>query len=248
MQKIPDIYSEPSEVSCTVLYDSVSMVNGLKTGKGFSCLIQTGDYSVLFDTGNDGSILLRNLGMLGYNPENIEIVFISHNRYGHVGGLEDFLSLNPNVDVYVPGGFPDSVYETIKNKALRVNKVTEAAEVKPNLFTLGEFAGIFREQAIAIRTIKGIMVIVGCAHHGSIKILERTQEIFPDDIIYLVLGGFHFMGLSEMEKEQILSFFKKIGIKKVAPCHCCDEACRKRFKEVYNKNYIEMGVGGVIKV
>ena len=33
------------------------------------------------------------------------------------------------------------------------------------------------------------------------------------------------------------------GVEKVAPCHCSGDLARKMFKEAFQENYIEVGVG-----
>jgi len=237
-----------SNVRLTVLYDSVAMAPGLQTGLGFSCLAEVGDKKVLFDTGSDGEILLSNMYQVGIDPKEIDIVLISHSRFGHIGGLDDFLNINNKAPVFIPESFPENSVERIKKTGAEVKPVFFIEELLPNIFTLGEFVGIFREQVMAIRTSKGIVVIVGCAHHVSITILYRTKVTFPNDPIYLVLGGFHFSGLSDSEQSKILKTFLKLRVQNVAPCHCCEESCRKRFQLAYSNNYIEMGVGGIIGI
>ena len=51
----------------TIVYDNVVYKKdiGLKSDWGFSCLIETEDETVLFDTGTEGDILLNNMERLG---------------------------------------------------------------------------------------------------------------------------------------------------------------------------------------
>lgn len=59
---------------------------------GFSCLVEHGDRSWLFDTGS-GAGLLHNLNVLGVDPHRIESVVLSHGHYDHAGGLDGFLKV-----------------------------------------------------------------------------------------------------------------------------------------------------------
>lgn len=236
------------DVRLTVLYDSVSMEHDLQTGIGFSCYIEVGSAKILFDTGSDGLILLENMTKLGLDPRSIQILFISHSRLGNIGGLEDFLNINRDVSVYIPEKFPALLVKNIKIFTKNIYPVLSAQEISPNVFTLGEFSGIFREQVMAIRTLKGIIVIVGCAHHSSEDILQRTKETFPDEPIFMILGGFHFSGLSETEKNKILRTFLAYKVKHIAASFCCEEAGRKILQNAYDKNYIPLGAGGYIYV
>ena len=48
----------------TVLYDNIPCDQDLETAWGYSALIEQGDDQILFDTGGDGSLLLRNILIL----------------------------------------------------------------------------------------------------------------------------------------------------------------------------------------
>jgi len=76
-----------------ILYDNNVFQRGLKSDWGFSCLVETHDRRILFDTGSNGSILLKNMEKLDIDPLSIDEVFISHPHFDHVGGLSAFLSV-----------------------------------------------------------------------------------------------------------------------------------------------------------
>lgn len=58
---------------------------------GFACLVEYGDRTWLFDTGQ-GKTLLSNLDVLGLEPAKIEAIILSHGHYDHVGGLPGLLT------------------------------------------------------------------------------------------------------------------------------------------------------------
>lgn len=80
------------------------------------------------------------------------------------------------------------------------------------------------------------------------NILKKAKEMFPDENVYLVLGGFHLFGASDSELKTIIDDFKKLGVQGVAPCHCSGDKCRGLFKKEYKENFIENGVGKIIKI
>ncbi|PIP62618.1 MBL fold metallo-hydrolase, partial [Candidatus Roizmanbacteria bacterium CG22_combo_CG10-13_8_21_14_all_35_9] len=52
----------------------------------------------------------------------------------------------------------------------------------------------------------------------------------------------------DYELKSIIADFRKLGIQKVALCHCSGDRCRELFKEEYKKNFIENGVGKIIEI
>lgn len=58
---------------------------------GLAFLIETQSGCALFDTGQSGKVLLRNLELLGIEPKTINALAISHAHYDHTGGLPALL-------------------------------------------------------------------------------------------------------------------------------------------------------------
>jgi len=92
-------------VKIKILYDNTVFQSGLKPDWGFSCLVETPNRTILFDTGSNGSILLENMKKLDIDPLSIDEVFISHPHFDHVGGLSVFLNYNiPHGESYLKTG------------------------------------------------------------------------------------------------------------------------------------------------
>ncbi len=235
-------------VSITVLYDNYQMEKGLQTDWGFSCLIEAGKMKLLFDTGESGEILLSNMAILSIDPKSIDYIFLSHFHHDHTGGLNYFLKKNSDVTIYYPQSFPDQLIEEMKNSGSKLVPVSSFHELQTNIFSLGELDGGIPEQSLAIRTPKGIVVITGCAHPGIINILERAKSFFPNEAIYLAMGGFHLYRKTDDEIRSTINRILKMEIFAVAPSHCSGNSARKMFKEVYNDNYFEIGTGKVIEI
>ena len=235
-------------IRITIIYDNNPLVEGLQTDWGFSCLVEVGETRLLFDTGDDGNILLSNMSKLNINPKDIDLVFLSHFHHDHTGGLSDFLKINPEVIVYYPQSFPDQLTELINKSGAKSVSIFSFQELQQNIFSLGEISGAIPEQSLAIRSNRGIVVITGCAHPGIIKILQKAKEQFPDEKIYIALGGFHLHNQNEKDISKKVNEIMKMEIISVGPCHCSGDLARNIFKEVYKKNLIELGVGKVINI
>ena len=235
-------------IRITIIYDNNPLVEGLQPDWGFSCLVEVGETRLLFDTGDDGNILLSNMSKLKINPKDIDLVFLSHFHHDHTGGLSDFLKINPEVTVYYPQSFPDQLTELINKSGAKSVSIFSFQELQQNIFSLGEISGAIPEQSLAIRSNRGIVVITGCAHPGIVKILQGAKEQFPDEKIFLALGGFHLHNQNEKDISKKVNEMIKMDIVSVGPCHCTGDLARKIFKDLYGNNFIEIGVGKIIQV
>ncbi len=233
---------EKPEITLISVYDNYQVDPRLKTAWGFATIIETPKELILFDTGGDSEILLSNMEKLGINPLSVKKIVISHIHSDHVGGLEGFLERNSNVTVFIPSSFPQSIKSMIIQKGARLAEVSAPREISDFIYTTGELYGPPAEQSLIIDSRKGLVIITGCAHPGIVNIVKRAKELMKRDKVYLVLGGFHHPPVSCVKE------FKELQVEKVAPSHCTGDLVREAFREEYKENFIEYGVGKIIRI
>jgi 7,8-dihydropterin-6-yl-methyl-4-(beta-D-ribofuranosyl)aminobenzene 5'-phosphate synthase len=182
---------------------------------------------ILFDTGGDGSILLRNMELLGIDPEDIATIVLSHEHWDHTGGLSDILRTNRDAEVYLLASFSEPFKNKIKNPVMEVR---EPAEICDRVHTTGELGTSIKEQSLVLETKSGMVVITGCAHPGIKAIMDAASGFGG---IYGIIGGFH--GFNDYH---LLN-----GVEFLSPCHCTQHLSEivSRFPDTYHKN----GVGRV---
>ncbi|MEA3560051.1 MAG: MBL fold metallo-hydrolase [Candidatus Thermoplasmatota archaeon] len=212
----------------TMVYDNevFTQDRGLRSDWGFSCLIETGYEVILFDTGADGNILVRNMDLLGIDPNAIDKVVISHEHRDHFGGLKALIERS--------AGPP--VYRLIEDPALQDVEqivVDGQKEISKNVFTTGPLTeGPVPEQSLYLECGDGWYVLTGCSHPGIENILASGK----DRPVKGLIGGFH--GFRELDR---LS-----GLSLVCPAHCTKE--KERILRRYPGSAVKAGVGRVLEM
>lgn len=205
----------------TIVYDNSLRKHGLEAGWGFSCLIETEKTSaILFDTGADGAILFHNMKELGIDPRRVGIIVISHAHGDHTGGLWDILEVNRNAEIYVPASAGSRI------PGRKVTAVTGAVQISEKVFSTGELNGV--EQSLAIRTDKGIVVVVGCSHPGVGEIIDAASGFGK---IYGIVGGLH----------GFRNFDRLRGLSLICPCHCTQY--KSEIRRLFPEQYLACGAG-----
>ncbi len=216
----------------SIVYDNEAK-EGFKSDWGFSCLIESGDRKLLFDTGASGDILTYNMRQLGIQKGDIEIIALSHSHeHGdHTGGLGAVL--HPGVAVYLPRSFSRRLKKNVAKKAARVVEVSDPEEIIPGFHTTGELGRGIKEQSLVLDTEEGRVVLTGCAHPG-LEIILEAATVFGE--LYGVIGGFH--GFDKLESLR--------GLELIMPCHCTIR--KKEILSMYPEKTVRCGAGVVIEL
>jgi ribonuclease BN (tRNA processing enzyme) len=115
--------NEAREVGCIILQKAreiVMRITLLGTGtpipepnrQGSALLVEEGDVKLLFDAGRG---VTTQLAKIGIEPQQIDLVFITHHHHDHIGNLGEFLLASWHngretpLDVYGPPGTADIV-------------------------------------------------------------------------------------------------------------------------------------------
>jgi len=236
-----------AELKITTIYDNYEHDPRLQTGWGFSCLVEVGDRRILFDTGADRAVELRNIEQLGIDLGQVEAIFLSHAHGDHTGGLSGVLEAASGPKVYLGRSFPRSLKDGVRRYGAEPVEVTGPMELFENIYSTGELGTMIKEQSMIVKIKKGLVVITGCAHPGVVNIVRSAKEQL-DGEIHLILGGFHLSGMSDSQVSSIIDSLKELEVEKASPCHCTGERAIELFKEAYEEDFIANGVGNVIEI
>ncbi len=167
------------------------------------------------------------------------------------GFLERYPDLPPNLR-YFDGKQPAQWTSGSPWQEANFEVVTQATEIFPGMFVLTTRSAKpgtleMNEVSLAIRTPKGLAVVVGCSHPGVEKILEEAAKIDPR--LYIVTGGFHLVRTPQAEVERVADVLHDgLKIDRVAPGHCTSELGFAVFLRRFKERFDETGLGAVLQL
>ncbi len=234
-----------NELVIQVVHDNNSYAESLRTAWGFAALVTGTEKTILFDTGSDAALLRENLAKLALDPRRIEVVVLSHLHGDHTGGLTGLLQENPHVRVWLPGSFPTRFKDVVRGYGATVVEVREPQQICRDVYTTGLLGRRVEEQALVIRTVRGAVILTGCAHPGIAPVVARAHSLHKGDLL-LVMGGFHLEWAFRWQVQQIVSAFRSHNVQYIAPTHCAGHKARQLFQQRYGAHYIDVGVGKTV--
>ena len=133
--------------------------------------------------------------------------------------------------------------QTLESLGARLNLTKEPVRITANIMTTGEIPmtteyeeiephlmvkegnrfkpdKLLDDQALIINTEPGLVVILGCAHHGIINTLYHAQQLTGVKAIHTVVGGCHLISASEERVWLTIAALKELGVQRLGFCHC----------------------------
>jgi len=133
--------------------------------------------------------------------------------------------------------------QELESLGARFNLTTESVRITDNIMTTGEIpmvtdyeeiepyllvkeaAGLKQDkllddQALIINTEPGLVIILGCAHHGIINTIYHAQQLTGVKAIHTVLGGCHLIDASEERVWLTIAALKELAVQRLGVSHC----------------------------
>lgn len=76
------------------------------------------------------------------------------------------------------------------------------------------------DQALYLKTDKGLVIFLGCGHSGLINTLDYISDLTGQNEIYAVLGGMHLLRADPRRMEQTIQALERYRVGMLAPVHC----------------------------
>jgi 7,8-dihydropterin-6-yl-methyl-4-(beta-D-ribofuranosyl)aminobenzene 5'-phosphate synthase len=97
--------------------------------------------------------------------------------------------------------------------------------------------------ALVIDTDFGLVVILGCAHHGIVNTIRRAQSLTGKEPVYAVIGGTHLVQASKERIERTIADLKEMGIQKLGVSHCTGFTASARLSQEFEDTFFQNNSG-----
>ncbi len=214
----------------TILFDNYKVCDKCQSLWGFSAYLE--EYKLLFDTGSNGRVLLKNMQLLDVDVKKIEYLFITHSHWDHIGGLDSIIELNPNLTLFVPSSLSKHLIKDLRTLVKEVVVCTKKPQkLFANLYTTGVLGDETPEQSLIIDKQESTL-ITGCGHFGIENITKVAREIIGRDI-QCVVGGFHLLRSSDEKILHTIDALKEMNVKCARPTHCSGDKAIELFEKIF---------------
>ncbi len=102
------------------------------------------------------------------------------------------------------------------------------------------------DMSLFIKTEKGLIIILGCAHSGVINIIKHAQEITKEKRIYGIIGGTHLEHVSSEQFKNTLANLIQFSPTLICANHCTGLSVALKLKETFGSKFQFATTGEVI--
>jgi 7,8-dihydropterin-6-yl-methyl-4-(beta-D-ribofuranosyl)aminobenzene 5'-phosphate synthase len=150
--------------------------------------------------------------------------------------------------------------ELLENLGARFNLTKEPVYLTDRFLTTGEIpmvsdyeeidTGLFDKEtgemlpdelkddlALIIDTEYGLVVILGCAHHGIINTLSQAQKLTGKELIYAAIGGTHLLNTEPERRARTAADLKEMGVQYLGVSHCTGFEASAHLAEEFGKRF-----------
>jgi 7,8-dihydropterin-6-yl-methyl-4-(beta-D-ribofuranosyl)aminobenzene 5'-phosphate synthase len=102
--------------------------------------------------------------------------------------------------------------------------------------------------ALVIKTLMGLVVVLGCGHRGIINTLHHAQKITGVEQIHMVIGGTHLLHASREQMDLTIAELKRLDVQKIGVSHCTGLPAAAILFQEFGDNFFFNNTGNVVTI
>jgi 7,8-dihydropterin-6-yl-methyl-4-(beta-D-ribofuranosyl)aminobenzene 5'-phosphate synthase len=169
-----------------------------------------------------------------FNGNSFDEEFINMNNISTKYVNQDSFNITENVILF--SNFERNTNFEVLNKKFYIK---QNDEYMPDDFS--------DEIVLAVKTEKGLVVILGCSHVGVINILKTIIKRTGMHI-YAVVGGSHLIEADELRLKNTINFLKENDIQVLRLSHCTGENAIRELEYEFGNKFVYNNTGNVIDI
>jgi 7,8-dihydropterin-6-yl-methyl-4-(beta-D-ribofuranosyl)aminobenzene 5'-phosphate synthase len=118
--------------------------------------------------------------------------------------------------------------------------VKEKGELEPD--------PLWDDQAVFIKSERGLVIILGCAHRGIINTVKHAQKITGMEPVYAVIGGTHLMVASPQRMDSTIAALRSLDIQRLGVSHCTGLAASAILAQAFGEKFFFNNAGTCINL
>jgi 7,8-dihydropterin-6-yl-methyl-4-(beta-D-ribofuranosyl)aminobenzene 5'-phosphate synthase len=100
--------------------------------------------------------------------------------------------------------------------------------------------------SLVIDTEYGLVVILGCAHHGIVNNLKQAQKVTGKELIYAAIGGTHLVHASKDRMEKTAAALAEMGVQYLGVSHCTGFKASAFLSNRFGDRFFQNNAGTVL--
>ncbi len=158
----------------------------------------------------------------------------------------------PSHSRYFEGQPPDRIATGSHWPAAHVELIDSTREIAPGvsvILTVSNKPGTLelRELSLAVRTARGLVLVVGCSHPGIETLVAASTAVAPH--VHMIVGGLHLVTTPDSEIARLATaLHDQWHVDSIAPGHCTGEPAFLALQRTFGAAYVYAGLGTTIEV
>jgi len=107
---------------------------------------------------------------------------------------------------------------------------------------------LWDDQALFLKSEKGLIIILGCAHRGVINTIRHAQKITGTEPVYAVIGGTHLIRASPQQMDLTIAELLSYGVQRLGVSHCTGLAASAILAQTFGEAFFFNNAGTSISL